>query len=67
MAGQYTNVPDSGTQRSDLATYRTNTGMIPTRMDDGTFPDPNDPSSRRFAIETLWWAFVAVYGIDRVP
>ncbi len=65
--GQYSNVPDSGTQRSDLATYRQNAGPIPGQTDDGTFPDPTAPASRRFIIEALWQAYRAQFGVDRVP
>ncbi len=64
---QYTNVPDSGTQRSDLATYRIDAGPIPGQTTDAQFPAPTDPATRRFVIETLWQAYNAVYSIDRVP
>jgi hypothetical protein len=67
VSSQYTNVPDSGTQRSDLATYRQNAGPIPEQANDGTFPAPNGVASRRFVIATLWQAFSAQYGFDRVP
>jgi hypothetical protein len=67
VAGQYTNVPDSGTQRSDLATYRANAGTIPGQVSDDQFPAPTEAATRRFVIETLWQAYNAVYGIDRVP
>jgi len=55
---QYTNGPDGGTQRSDLATCRAN---------DGTFPAPTDPATRRFIVEVLWQAYSAQFGTDRVP
>ncbi len=64
---QYTNVPDGGTQRSDLATYRMDAGPIPGQTTDTQFPAPTDPATRRFVIETLWQAYNAVYSIDRVP
>jgi len=67
VAGQYTNVADSGTQRSDLATYRANAGALPSQIADDQFPAPADPASRRFVIETLWQAYNAVYSVDRVP
>jgi hypothetical protein len=67
VAGQYTNVPDSGTQRSDLATYRANVGALPGQIADATFPAPTDAATRRFVIETLWQAYNAQFGVDRVP
>jgi len=67
VAGQYTNVPDSGTQRSDLATYRANAGALPGQIADATFPAPTDAATRRFVIETLWQAYNAQFGVDRVP
>jgi hypothetical protein len=67
VAGQYTNVPDAGTQRSDLATYRADAGPIPGQSADDTFPDPTGPATRRFVIETLWQAYNAVYSADRIP
>jgi hypothetical protein len=66
-ASQYTNVPDAGSQRSDLTTYRANAGAIPGQASDGTFPAPIDPASRRFVIEVLWQAYSAQFGTDRVP
>jgi len=67
VGGQYTNIPDNGTQRSDLATYRQNAGPIPEQVNDGTFPDLNGVAARRFMIAVLWQAFSAQYGVDRVP
>ena len=67
VAGQYTNVADAGTQRSDLATYRANAGALPDQISDAQFPDPTDPATRRFVIETLWQAYNAVYSVDRIP
>ena len=64
---QYTNVPDSGTQRSDLTTYRTNAGPVPGQASDTTFPDPEGAGSRRFIVAALFQAFNAWYGSDRVP
>ncbi len=64
---QYTNVPDAGSQRSDLTTYRANAGTLPGQANDGTFPAPNDPATRRFIIEVLWQAYSAQFGTDRVP
>jgi len=64
---QYTNVPDAGSQRSDLATYRANAGPVPGQANDGTFPQPTDPATRRFVIEVLWQAYSAQFGVDRVP
>jgi CSLREA domain-containing protein len=66
-AGQYTNVADSGTQRSDLATYRANAGAIPGQANDGTFPDPNGAASRRFIIQVLYQAFSAEFSADNIP
>ena len=67
VAGQYTNVPDAGSQRSDLATYRANAGVLPGQSSDATFPDPTAAATRRFVIEVLWQAYNAVYSADRVP
>jgi CSLREA domain-containing protein len=67
VPGQYTNVADEGTQRSDLATYRANAGPIPGQAGDGTFPDPTGPASRRFLVEVLFQAFSAEFGTDTVP
>jgi hypothetical protein len=67
VAGQYTNVPDAGSQRSDLATYRANAGVIPGQASDAQFPAPADPATRRFVIQVLWQAYSSVYGVDRVP
>jgi len=67
VAGQYTNVPDAGTQRSDLATYRANAGVLPGQLNDATFPAPTDAATRRFVIQILWQAYNAVYSVDRVP
>jgi len=67
VAGQYTNVPDSGTQRSDLATYRANAGALPGQIADATFPAPTAAATRRFVIETLWQAYNAQFDVDRVP
>ncbi|HET7080262.1 MAG TPA: S-layer homology domain-containing protein, partial [Chloroflexia bacterium] len=64
---QYTNVPNEGTQRSDLTTYRTNAGPIPGQASDTTFPDPEGNGLRRFVIEALYQAFVAQFGTDHVP
>lgn len=65
--GQYTNVPNSGTQRSDLTTFRANAGPIPGQADDTTFPDPTGNGSRRFVVEALYEALASWYGTDRVP
>jgi alpha-tubulin suppressor-like RCC1 family protein len=67
VPGQYTNVPDEGTQRSDLATYRQNAGPVPGETSAGTFPDPEGPSSRRYVVLVLYQAFAAQFGVDRVP
>ena len=67
VASQYTNVPDAGSQCSDLATYRANAGPIPGQASNGTFPAPNEAATCRFVIEALWQAYSAVYGMDRVP
>jgi alpha-tubulin suppressor-like RCC1 family protein len=64
---QYTNVPDIGTQRSDLTTYRANAGAVPGQTSTSAFPNPEDPGSRRFIIAALYQAYAAQYGIDRVP
>ena len=64
---QYTNVPDTGTQRCDLATYRANAGAIPGQANDGTFPDPTGAATRRFIIEVLFQAYSKVYSGDNVP
>jgi hypothetical protein len=63
----YTNVPDSGSQRSDLATYHANAGAVPGAGAGATFPDPASSATRRFVIQVLWQAFAAQYGTDRVP
>jgi len=65
--GQYTNVPNTGTQRSDLATYRANAGPVPGQASDTTFPDPEGAGSRRFIVAAIFRAFNAWYGTDRVP
>ena len=65
--GQYTNVPDAGTQRSDLATYRANAGPIPGQTSDTQFPAPGDAATRRFVIQVLWQAYSSVHGADKVP
>jgi uncharacterized repeat protein (TIGR01451 family) len=65
--GQYTNVADEGTQRSDLTTYRSNAGPIPGQEGDTAFPDPSGSSTRRFLIQVLYQAYVAAYGTDQVP
>ena len=64
---QYTNVPNSGSQRSDLTTYRTNAGPIPGQASDATFPQPTDPATRLFVIRVLYQAYNAQFGVDRVP
>jgi len=67
VTSQYTNVPDAGTQRSDLATYRANAGPVPGQTSDAQFPIPTAASSRRFVVEVLWQAYSARFGVDRVP
>lgn len=67
VSGQYANVPDEGTQRGDLATYRANAGAIPGQADDGTFPTPGEAATRRFIIQVLWQTYSSVYGVDTVP
>ena len=67
VTSQYPNVPDAGSQRSDLATYRQNGGAIPGEMADGQFPAPTDTATRRFVIAVLWQAYSAVYGAAAVP
>jgi hypothetical protein len=64
---QYTNGSNSLTQRSDLATYRTNAGPVPGQASDTAFPDPEGAGARRFVIEVLYQAFNAEYSVDRVP
>lgn len=64
---QYTNVPDAGSQRSDLVTYRTNAGPVPGQVSDAQFPQPGDAASRRFVVQVLWQAMQATFGTDRVP
>jgi hypothetical protein len=66
-ATQYTNVPDEGTQRSDLTTFRANAGPVPGQVSDGTFPNPEGAASRRFVIQVLYQAFASQYGVDRAP
>jgi hypothetical protein len=66
-AAQYTNVPDEGTQRSDLTTYTANAGLVPGAASAATFPDPEGNGSRRFVVEALYQAFAAQFGTDRVP
>ncbi len=60
-------MPDSGTQRSDLATYRANAGAIPGQTSDATFPTPEQESTRLFVIQVFYQAYASVYGVDRVP
>ncbi len=64
---QYTNVPNTGTQRSDLTTYRSNAGPIPGQTSDTAFPNPTGNGSRRFVIQVLFQAFSAQFSVDRVP
>jgi hypothetical protein len=64
---QFTNVPDTGTQRSDLTTYVTNAGHVPGQTSDTTFQDLEGNGKRRFVIEALYQAFAAQFGTDRVP
>lgn len=64
---QYTNVPNEGSQRSDLATYRANAGPVSGQADDGTFPDPQRAATRRFVIQVIWRAYTSAYGVDRAP
>jgi hypothetical protein len=63
----YTNVPDSGSQRSDLATYHANAGAVPGSGAGATFPDPTGSATRRFVIQVLFQAYAAQFGVDRVP
>jgi hypothetical protein len=67
VPGQYANVPDEGTQRSDLATYRQNAGPIPGQAGDGQFPDPSGAATRRFILQALFQAYQAQFGTDSVP
>jgi len=52
-------VPDAGSQRSELATYRANVGPLPGQASDDTFPARNP----RFIIQVLW----QVYSVACVP
>ncbi len=64
---QYTDVPDTGTQRSDLTTYRANVGTVPGQTSDATFGNPSGNGSRLYVIQVLYAAFNAQFGTDRVP
>ena len=64
---QYTNVPNTGTQRSDLTTYRANVGTVPGQTSDASFGDPNGNGSRLYTVQVLYAAFNAQFGTDRVP
>jgi len=64
---QDTNVPDAGSQRGDLATYRANAGPIPGQASDAQFTAPTAAATRRFVIAVLWQAYGAQFGVDRVP
>jgi len=64
---QYTNVPNTGTQRSDLTTYRANVGTVPGQTSDATLADPTGNGTRLYLIQVLYAAFNAQFGTDRVP
>jgi len=64
---QYTNVPNTGTQRSDLTTYRANVGTVPGQTSDANFGDPTGNGTRLYMIQVLYAAFNAQFGVDRVP
>ncbi len=64
---QYTNVPNTGTQRADLTTYRANVGTVPGQTSDASFGDPNGNGSRLYMVQVLYAAFNAQFGVDRVP
>jgi len=64
---QYTNVPNTGTQRSDLTTYRANVGTVPGQTSDASFGDPSGNGTRLYVIQVLYAAFNAQFGVDRVP
>ncbi len=63
----YTNVPDLGTQRSDLTTYLANALALPDQTDTATFTDPAGNGLRRFVIAVLYQALDTEHGTDRVP
>ncbi len=64
---QYTNVPNVGTQRSDLTTYLANVLALPEQAGTASFNDPEGDGLRRFVVWVLYEAFNAQYGVDRVP
>ncbi len=66
-SGQYINVPNVGTRRSDLTTYRANVDTVPGQTSDANFGDPNGNGSRRYMVRFLYAAFNALFGTDRVP
>ncbi len=59
--------PADTARRGGLATYRANAGPIPGQASDGTCPQPIEAATRRFVIATLWQAYGAQFGVDRVP
>ena len=59
--------PNSGTQRSDLTTYRANVGAIPGQVQRRQLRRPERRGSRLFVIQVLYAAFNAQFGTDRVP
>lgn len=63
----YTNVPASGTQRSDLATYVFYAGAIPGRPTNGPFTDYDQPAPRSFFAQAEWQALDSYFRVDRVP
>jgi hypothetical protein len=64
---QYINIPNTGTQRSDLTTYRANVGAVPGQTLDANFNDPNGNGSRLYMVRVLYAAFDAQFGVDNVP
>jgi uncharacterized repeat protein (TIGR02543 family) len=64
---QYTNVPNTGTQRSDLTTYTDHVEVFPDVTDVTTFPNPTGNGTRRFVVAALFEAFHSWYGLDHIP
>jgi hypothetical protein len=65
--GLYTNVPATGTQRSDLATYVFYAGAVPDRPTSGPFTGYDQPALRSFFARAEWQALDSYFRVDRVP
>ena len=65
--GLYTNVPASGTQRSDLATYVYYAGPVPGQPMNGPFTGYDQSALRSFFTQAEWQALDSYFHVDRVP